>query len=226
MKKIPCYILMFDLASHITGWCVYDVRAGKPLEHGVITVDRDMDCPDFTLFNDLSALIRAKNMQYDDLMVSTEAMPTQLRGGSSTIKTFVAMARAHCDLDLACKIEGVPVYDHIGVYPASTYAYIKKLTGKPSDAKVGKDDIKSYISSFFGIDPATLAYDESDAIFLAKTLVDVKWDNDIRERVRELKRHKKELKSDNGKSEVDREIAEELSGLLHSTLIARIPPPL
>jgi len=217
MRQIPSYILMFDLASHITGWCVYDVKAGKPLEHGIIEVDRDQDCPDFALLNDLSALIHSKMMQHPNLMVSTEAMPAQLRGGSSTIKTFIAMARAHCDLDLACEMNHASVYDRIGVYPASTYAYIKRLLNKPNDYKVDKDDIKSYVCSLFSLDSAALRYDESDAIFLAKTLVDVKWDNDVREQVRELKRHKKELKSEAGKVAVDVEIKEELKGLLRPT---------
>jgi hypothetical protein len=215
MRKVPKYILMFDLASHITGWCVYDVHLGKPVERGIINVDRDQDCPDFVLMTDLSALIKNKIMQYSDIMVATEAMPTQLRGGSSTIKTFVAMARAHCDLDLACEMTRANVYDRIGVYPASTHAYIKRILGKDKDFKPTKDDIKTYVCSTYKIDPKSITYDETDAIFLAKTLIDVKWDKDIQERIKELKRHKKELKTDKGRLEVDLEIQEERKGSIH-----------
>lgn len=206
-------ILMFDLASHITGWCLYDSIKGIPLRHGIITVDRDGPNPDYDLKEQLKKTI--SSVQSDDLIVSTEAMPTQLRGGSSTIKVFIAMAQAHSDLAIACAEAGVRMYDRIGVYPASTHAYLRRLLGKGLDFKPSKDDIRAYCARLWEFDEASVSYDESDAMFLAKTLVDVKWDKDIDEQIRNLKRHRKELKEPSAIAKVDKEIAEAAKGRLH-----------
>lgn len=206
-------ILMFDLASHITGWCLYDSIKGVPIRHGVITVDREGPNPDYDLKEQLKKTIASARS--DDLIVSTEAMPTQLRGGSSTIKTFIAMAQAHSDLSIACAEAGVRMYDRIGVYPASTHAYLRRLLGRDIDFKPDKDDIRSYCCKLWKLDEKTISYDESDAMFLAKTLIDVKWDKDIDEQIRDLKRHRKELKEPSAIAKVDKEIAEAESHRLH-----------
>ena len=204
---------MFDLASHITGWCLYDSIRGVPLRHGVITVDRDGPNPDFDLKEQLKKAI--SSMQSDDLIVSTEAMPTQLRGGSSTIKVFIAMAQAHSDLSIACAEAGVRMYDRIGVYPASTHAYLRRLLGKDMNFKPDKDDIRSYCCDLWHLNIESVSYDESDAMFLAKTLIDVKWDKDIDERIKDLKRHRKGLKEPSAIAKIDTEIAEVNSRRLH-----------
>jgi hypothetical protein len=206
-------ILMFDLASHITGWCLYDSVEGVPLRHGVITVDRNGPNPDYDLKEQLKKLIAS--METEDLIVSTEAMPTQLRGGSSTIKTFIAMAQAHSDLAIACAEAKVPMYDRVGVYPASTHAYLRRLLGKGMDFKPQKEDIRAYCAALWGFDERSVTYDESDAMFLAKTLVDVKWDKDIDGETKELRRHRKELKEPSAMAKIDREIAEANGRRLH-----------
>ena len=52
----------------------------------------------------------------------------------------------------------------------------------------------------------TTTLDETDAVFLAKTLCEVKWNNDVDERVREEKRHRKTLKAAHAIDAVDKEI--------------------
>jgi hypothetical protein len=206
-------ILMFDLASHITGWCLYDADKGRPLAHGIITVDRTGANPDYDLKEQLKKTITS--FRSDDIMVSAEAMPTQLRGGSSTIKTFIAMAQAHSDLAIACAEAQAPMYDRIGVYPASTHAYLRRLLGKSMDFKPEKEDIRAYCAALWGFDERSVTYDESDAMFLAKTLVDVKWDKDIDEETKELRRHRKELKEPSAMAKIDKEIAEANGRRLH-----------
>lgn len=206
-------ILMFDLASHITGWCLYDVVSGRPVQHGVITINRENPNPDYDLKEALKktiALFAGK-----DIMISVEAMPTQLRGGASTIKTFIAMAQAHADLAIACAEARVSMYDRIGVYPVSTHAYLRRLLGKDQDFKPEKEDIRSYCCNLWQLDEKTISYDESDAMFLAKTLIDVKWDKDIDEEIRDLKRHRKTLKERSAIAKIDAEIAEADSHRLH-----------
>ncbi|MEN6638039.1 MAG: hypothetical protein ABFC95_02440 [Smithella sp.] len=206
-------ILMFDLASHITGWCLYDVAAGSPIAHGVITIDRGGDNPDY----DLKEALRKTMASFHDgdLLVSTEAMPTQLHSGASTIKVFIAMAQAHADLAIACAEAGLPMYDRVGVYPASTHAYLRRLLGKDMSFKPSKDDIRFYCCDLWHLNIESVSYDESDAMFLAKTLVDVKWDKDIDERIKDLKRHRKGLKEPSAIAKIDKEIAEAASHRLH-----------
>lgn len=41
---------------------------------------------------------------------------------------------------------------------------------------------------------SSVSFDEADAVFLAKTFVDIKWNKDLTERIREIGRHIKTLK--------------------------------
>ncbi len=64
--------------------------------------------------------------------------------------------------------------------------------------------MRDYVMDLYKIDDVSL--DESDAIFLCKTLIEVKWDNDIDELVRAEKRHRKELKAPHAIKASDEEI--------------------
>ena len=131
-------------------------------------------------------------------------MPTQLRGGNSTVQTFIALARSHAILDTYLFKNKIATYDYIGVYPVSTHAYFKRLINADKDYKVTKEDIREYLYRLYSIKDLTL--DESDSIFLAKTLVEVNWNKDINEKIKELKRHKKTLKAIHAIALVDKEI--------------------
>ena len=179
-KKITDYkyLIMFDLASKLTGVCVWDLIQKKPVKTEQIKVNVDSKRLAVGQLYELikKFLIEVEEefkINSENYFISFEAAPSQIRGGGgSTIQTFVALARAHATLDLYTFLEGRDVYDYVGIYPISTHAYLKKLVGFDKDHKVTKDDIKDYVYKTYGV--GGVSYDETDAVFLAKTLVDCK----------------------------------------------------
>ena len=201
------YLIMFDLASKISGVCVWDIKNHRPYKIQKIEVNKEkVELPAFELYNkiDLLFLELGKEIDLSKVFVSKEAMPSQVHGGNSTIQTFVALARSHAILDYYMMEHGIPVYDYTGVYPISTHTYLKKILGKEKDYKIQKTDIKDYVCEKYGLQVETL--DESDAVFLAQTLIESKWNKDIDDAIREQKRHKKTLKLSSAIKKVEEEI--------------------
>lgn len=193
------YLVMFDLASHITGVCVWDIENNIPIKTTVIETNKNAELPAADLYNRLDLFftqLKEEGIENSEILVYQEAMPTQIKGGGSTVQTFLSLARSHSILDLYTYKNNIAVYDYIGVYPISTHAYLKKIRGWDNKHKVEKKDIKDYIEEKYNL--FNLTFDESDAVFLAKTFIDIKWNKDIDEAIRAEKRHSKELKSERG----------------------------
>jgi len=209
------YLVMFDLASHNTGVCLWNLKANRPEDTFIVVSNKVDGNFVFDLYQQLENLfqsIQNKGISLANIFVSKEAMPAQLRGGSSTVQTFIALAKAHAILDLYLEQHGIDTYDYVGVYPASTHAYLKKVLGLDSKASVDKKDIKKYIHDNYGLDTQT--FDESDAVFLAQTLINSKWNKDIEEKIKDIKRHKKTLKMAKAIQDCDNQISS-LQSMLH-----------
>lgn len=194
------YILMFDLASRNTGVCLWDIAADAPVFTTTIAVRSGAELAVEDLYHQLEGLFaRLKDMgiNKNSILISKEAMPTQVRHKSSTIQTFVALARSHAILDLFATLNGVDVYDYTGVYPISTHSYLKKIGDFEKEHKIEKQDIKNYVVLHYNISKF-LTMDEYDAVFLAQTLVQVKWNRDLQEEIRAVRRHSRELKTAGG----------------------------
>lgn len=207
LTEFDC-LVMFDLASKVSGVCLWDLRKNAPIKTSVLKVSGSSESPVAELWGLIDSYFGELNkisISSDRVLVAKEAMPTQLRGGSSTVQTFLALARSHATLDLYLQLHGIAAYDHVGVYPISTHAYLKKLNGWEAGHPVEKIDIREFVEREYGLMGLTL--DESDSVFLAKTFVDVKWNKDIDERIREVKRHKKGLKAPHAIASCDDEIA-------------------
>lgn len=191
------YLVMFDLASKLSGVCVWNVMDKKPEIVTHLTVNIiSSELPAYELNNQINSLFQSlykKGILSSEILVYKEAMPSQVHGGSSTVQTFIALARSHAVLDLYCASHGLDVYDYVGVYPITTHSYLKKLRGWDKTHPITKDDIKDYVESEYGLQDLT--YDEADAVFLAKTFLEVKWNNDLNEEIRAVKRHQKTLKA-------------------------------
>ena len=201
------YLVMFDLASHNSGVCLWDIQANSPLEAFSIVANKVDGVFVSELYNQLGVFfdkLKERGIKKEEIFVSKEAMPVQLRGGSSTVQTFIAMAKAHAILDLFLEQHNIDVYDYKGVYPATTHAYLKRLLGEDCKKTVDKKDIKEYVVKNYKIEVSNL--DESDAVFLADTLVNSKWNKDIQEKIKEIKKHKKELKMKKAIQECDLQI--------------------
>lgn len=202
------YLIMFDLASRVSGVCVWDIKKKRPYGIYKIEVDKEKtELPAAELYNKIDLLFSelGEKVNLKKAFVSKEAMPNQVHGGNSTIQTFIALARSHAILDYYTYEHEIPVYDYVGVYPISTHSYLKKILGKDKNYKVQKTDIKDYVQSTYGLDVEIL--DESDAVFLAQTLIESKWNKDLQELIKEEKRHKKELKMKAAIEKSDKEIA-------------------
>ncbi len=189
------YLIMFDLASRVSGVCVWDIKKKRPYGVYKIEVDKEkVELPAAELYNKIGLLFGELEKEIDltAVFVSKEAMPCQVHGGNSTIQTFLALARSHAILDYYMYEHNIPVYDYIGVYPISAHSYLKKIMGKDGNYKVQKTDIKDYVCDQYDLDIEVL--DESDAVFLAQTLVESKWNKDLQGMIKEEKKHKKGLK--------------------------------
>lgn len=201
------YLLTFDLASKNTGVCLFNLKENKPERVFMLRTknkDKNFVLELYNLINDLFNNIYNLGIKKEEIFVSKEAMPSQLRGGSSTVQTFIALAKSHAVLDLYLDKNEINVYDYVGIYPATTHAYLKKVLNLDSKASVDKNDIQKYIYDTFNFQTDTL--DESDAVFLAITLINSKWNKDIDEEIKEVKRHKRTLKLEKAIRDCDERI--------------------
>lgn len=211
-KKITDYkyLVMFDLASRVSGVCLWDLIKNIPISTDKIIVSGELELPvaeQYLLIDQYFQKIQTKyNIKKEEILVSFEAAPSQIRSGNaSTIQTFIALAKSHAILDYFLYSNDIATYDYVGVYPITTHAFFKQIMGLGKDDKVKKEDIREYLYKEYNL--SNLSLDESDAIFLALTLVKSKWNKDIQEKIREKKRHKKTLKAPHAIKSVEEEIA-------------------
>lgn len=188
------YLVMFDLASKITGVCLWNLGSNCPEQTTIIRVDKTEHSSTVELYNQLKIYFDelSKKVPLKDILVYKEAMPIQA-GKFTTIQTLMALAKSHAILDLFLYQYNIDSYDNIGVYPASTRAYFKRVCPLPEGQHEEKTDINNYVINKYHL--ASLSLDESDAVFLAETFIQSKWNKDIDEEIREIKRHKKTLKA-------------------------------
>ncbi len=210
------YLLMFDLASRNTGVCLWDINNNKPIETRALSVTGKEELPAVELLHVIQYYLKDLNLRHGidikrDVLVVKEAMPTQLRGGSSTMQTFIALARSHCVLDTLLYENGIATYDYVGIYPITWHNLFKKVANLGKDDKVTKEIVYDYIISHYKFDHQ-LTLDESDAVFLCYTFFAVKWNNDLAEQIKEVKRHRKTLKAPHAIKSCDVEISR-LEGL-------------
>lgn len=200
------YLLMFDLASKISGVCLFDIHKHEPIETMVLKVTGKLDLPCAELeglINKMFQDLESKGYNPQDILVSKECAPLQA-GRFTTAQTLIALGKSHAMLDAFCFRNNIDVYDYNGVAPITAHSYFKKLLELDKKAKVDKTDIARYIKGLYNISTTTL--DETDAVFLAITLIDHKWNNDLVESIKELKKHKKTLKAQHAIAAVDLEI--------------------
>lgn len=210
------YIIMFDLASHNTGVCLWDINQAKPLLTETLTTNTHTELPASSLLDNIRIFFQKLITKYginllQDVLVVKEAMPTQLHGGSSTVQTFIALARSHCVLDTILYGNKIPTYDYTGVYPITWHNLFKQVAGLDKDAKITKELVRDYVVEQYHLEQ-DIGLDESDAVFLCYAFVNKKWDNDLAEQIREVKRHRKTLKAPHAIKSCDEEICR-LEGL-------------
>lgn len=204
------YIISFDLALFKTGISLYDIKQKSIVRTDKIEVSHSDETPVATLYTKLKEYLTSAVEQYGNLlMIVKEAMPAQA-GKFTTIATLQTLAKAHAALDIAvAKVDGVDFYDETGVHSVSVKALFKtEETPKPT-----KTDIKKAVCAHYGLKVGDLTDDESDSIAVIYTLIKKKWNADINEEIKRIKKEIKGLKQERA-IEAHQKRIEELHGML------------
>lgn len=202
------FILSFDVAKFLTGWSLINFKTFEIIEAGIIDMSSVKDeCIWPKYYTEMTKVISFCSFYHPEIagkfFVTKEKMPLQA-GHFSTISTLQALAQAHAICDMAMYNEGVPVYDYEGVHSVSVKALFKKLTGVEKPTKL---DIKKYIEdNFKGVDISQFTQDVSDSIAVSYTLVMVKWNNDIKEEIKNFKKEQKKYKTKQKQNEIEERI--------------------
>lgn len=195
------YILSFDLAKHKTGFSLVDFKNKQVPYSGMIITEptQEMVWQDF--YVQLEAQVeRVKKDFGSSFFVLKERLPNQA-GARSTIATLQGLAQTHAIFDLFIQQKNLDYYDWNGVHSISVKSYFKQIT---ENEKPQKEDIyKAILNEYTWAVPENnaLSYDISDSIAVAHTLVGKKWNADINEEIKSLK---KELKSAKAQKKIDK----------------------
>lgn len=191
LKDIP-YIIGVDLALYRTGVCVYHPDTDTFSDLQEVQVPHETDTPMLTLFEGLADYFEIVTHKYGTGgMVVQEAMPAQA-GPHSTINTLQALAKAHGILELCvCISDDLYRYDKTGVYSVS----VKSMFKTEEIQKPTKQDIQAKLIELYHCNFDGMSENISDAMGVVYTLVNRKWDNDIKDRQREVRKEIKGLKS-------------------------------
>lgn len=194
------YILSFDLAKHKTGFSLVDFKNKKVPYSGMIITDATQEMVWQDFYVRLEAQVeRIKKDFGSSFFVLKERLPNQA-GARSTIATLQGLAQTHAIFDLFVQQKDLDYYDWNGVHSISVKSYFKQIT---ENEKPQKEDIcKVILNKYEWAVPEdnALSYDISDSIAAAHTLVGKKWDADINEEIKILK---KELKSAKAQKKID-----------------------
>lgn len=117
------------------------------------------------------------------------------------------LAKAHAVLELCVEHSGLIFYDEKGIHSIS----VKAMFRSEENPKPTKTDIKNKVCEYYDLNSKELSDDQSDSIALIYTLVNKKWNSDIDERVKVLKKEIKNLKVERAISERQEEIDKILS---------------
>lgn len=205
------YILSFDIAKHISGYSLTDIVNNKIICAGIIDTKKSKTdfVWDYFYTAVLDVINFCANMVSDGkILITKERLPNQ-NGRFSTIDTLQGLAQAHSIFDLAVYKSGYQFYDYDGVHSVSVKSYFKTLTGLE---KPQKEDISEYIRKKykdFNFDEYPL--DVTDSVAVAITLVEKKYNSDIDERIKMVK---KEIKKAKAKAKINK-LNEEIVFLQH-----------
>ena len=200
------YVLSFDLAKQNTGWALVDIVDSRVAKCGMVTLDDKADSPWTDIYDKIESVIKdVKELcqkTNNRFFVLKEKPPNQA-GRFTTIASLQGLAQAHAIWELACEKCGVEVYDYEGVHAVSVKAFFKRTYGVE---KPQKEDISKFVCERYGFDLGGRPLDITDAIACVQTLVEYKWDADIKDKIKELKKEQKKYKTDKKKNEIAEEI--------------------
>lgn len=200
------YILSFDLAKQKTGWALVDIKSNRIEKFDMVILNEKADSAWLDIYDKIIVVLNdiKKHCQIlgKRFFVLKEKLPNQA-GKLTTIASLQSLAQVHAIWELACEKAGVDVYDFQGVHSVSVKAFFKKKYGieKPQ-----KEDIARLIGENYCFNIGENPFDITDAIACVQTLVEHKWNQDIIDKTKELKKEQKKYKSDKKIEEIGQEI--------------------
>lgn len=197
------YILGVDLATYKTGISLYDISKKMFVEFIPLTIHKNSTNRNYDLYAELVHLFSRLSKQYEGkILVIKERCPQQ-NGKFTTSNTLQSLAGSHAVLDVALGCCSNPIaYDENGIHSTS----IKTLFKSPICPQPQKDDIRKALVERYHLDDTLLTDDISDAIAVVHTLLVKKWNADIDDHIKEIKKEIKKLKAKNAISARQAEI--------------------
>lgn len=203
------YVLSFDLAKRLTGYSLLDIKNDKVILVG--TIDTGECKEEFIwdyFYNQISqvvdhCLFEIGREKEGLLFVTKEKLPNQ-NGRFSTIETLQSLAQTHVIFDLAIYHKGIEIYDYDGIHSVSVKAYFKSLL---DIEKPQKEDIAKFIKQKYNdFDFSKYSLDVTDSIAVSLTLINRKYNNDITEEIKILRKEVKSAKSNNKIEKIENKI--------------------
>lgn len=195
------YILSFDLAKRKTGWALCRINPFVIVKTGLVETEKDSIMPWVDFYEQINKVLdEVENLcGRESFFVIKERCPNQA-GARSTIEALQRLAQVHAIFDLAIGKREIYCYDYIGVFSMSVKHFYKKLLEREAKDLPGKEDINAYLRERhpeFSLKASEC--DISDAIGVAQTLLQHKWNQDIEAEKKVYRKVLKEAKSERGK---------------------------
>ena len=191
------YILSFDLAKQKTGWALVNIKSNKIENFGMIILNDKVDSGWLDIYDKIIIVLNNIKKYCQSLgkqfFVLKEKLPNQA-GKFTTIASLQGLAQVHAIWELACEKSEVELYDLDGIHSVSVKAFFKRKYGieKPQ-----KEDIARLVCEKYCFDIGDNPLDITDAIACVQTLVEHKWNEDIKDVIKEFKKELKKSKSKN-----------------------------
>ena len=189
-------IVGIDLASQKTGVTVYSLQTQRFIDFIPVIVKNSEEDRELCLFVQLKELFANLVATYGkekDILLVEERVPNQA-GIHSTVQTLQALMGAHWIMRLAVSMtDGIERYDEHGIHSTS----VKALFRTAECPKPQKSDIRKALVSLYCLDDTKLTDDISDAVAVVHTLLHKRWNADIDDQIKEVKKEIKKLKMKN-----------------------------
>lgn len=188
------YIVGFDLAYHKSGVAIYSNEKKNIVDTFKVDVQNGREASIFDLYSALGDVLDKISIKYTGrILAIKEAMPIQC-GKFTTVQTLQQLAKAHAALDICLYERSYKycVYDEVGIHSIS----VKSLFKRSKEDKPTKKDIQNRLREIYNLGELEITDDISDAIAVIYTLINKKWNSDIKDEIKSTKKEIKGLKQD------------------------------
>lgn len=191
------YILSFDLAKHKTGWSLISLFNLEIIDCGLIETSREGIEVWLDFYNKLHSLFSKFKQEKIKFFVIKERLPNQ-NGIRSSIAALQELAKVHAIFDLLVLKEEIDYYDENGIHSISVKSFYKNKYGIDKPSKI---DIENFIKlehpeiAIKGYNTQKWwSTDITDSMAIIFTLMGKRWNGDIEEEIKLLKKKIKSLK--------------------------------